>query len=513
MWDQREDIHNRPFLSLLASMIGALVASFPRKARIDLKAQRREKMFPNHMALVNRCQQVCAAARGIGYLDRTDLDVYDACTSYFLGLTGAYTFRARQCRLYFGECLTILRALGLHKAPAEPSYADLLTGDANSSGYQGPPVMDKIAEQIGRRLFWTSFVGMRSLQQNGATFGEVTFVPQTPSEKYPPFPEEVDDAFVYPTHIGEQPKEVLPLMTGFIVNCRIYSSYQALSTMELAYGIGEVLDWERQKRVLDQCLRNCKEALDGLADQLKVWPSQGRFGQQEQGYYPPLPEYAGIQSQTNHFDLEQNPEQRREVQYEIEKANIYASYLATRCYIVDKYFALSEANTRIKEQKSSLDTPGMASAGLDSMLDGQKTDSFDSTDQEMANEREQIIKDLLVVLGSINQFNMEPNGDSFVSPPPAHVSSPYYPDFVVNTQTAKIRQIASTLLNVPKTRKGSLALEAEKYLYQFLEILHKLERSSPSNSDPNQPLDEEMELRHWSDLREYQKEFQQAGGV
>ena len=33
----------------------------------------------------------------------------------------------------------------------------------------------------------------------------------------------------------------------------------------------------------------------------------------------------------------------------------------------------------------------------------------------MANERENVVKDLLVVLGSIDLVNMEPNADSFVS--------------------------------------------------------------------------------------------------
>jgi len=161
MWSRREDISNRPFLALLASMVAALVASFPRKARIDLKSQGQDKLFPNHMALVNRCVQVCSAARGGGYLDRQDLDIYDACTSYFIGLTGAYTFQWRQCRLYFGECLTILRVLGLHKMQADSNYADILGGGNNgdSSGY--PQHIDKVAEQIGRRLFWTAFVGMR----------------------------------------------------------------------------------------------------------------------------------------------------------------------------------------------------------------------------------------------------------------------------------------------------------------------------------------------------------------
>jgi hypothetical protein len=56
-------------------------------------------------------------------------------------------------------------------------------------------------------------------------------------------------------------------------------------------------------------------------------------------------------------------------------------------------------------------------------------------------------------------------------------------------------------------------VQAEQYLIHFLEILKKLELSSPSSNDPNQPLDEEAELRHWADLREYQMKFQQAGGV
>lgn len=141
-------------------MVAALVASFPRKARIDLKSQGREKMFPNHMALVNRCTQVCNAARGGGYLDRPDLDIYDACTSYFLGLTGAYTFQWRQCRLYFGECLTILRVLGLHKKQTEPLYEQMIGSNGDGGGAY-PQQMDKVAEQIGRRLFWTAFLGMR----------------------------------------------------------------------------------------------------------------------------------------------------------------------------------------------------------------------------------------------------------------------------------------------------------------------------------------------------------------
>jgi hypothetical protein len=77
----------------------------------------------------------------------------------------------------------------------------------------------------------------------------------------------------------------------------------------------------------------------------------------------------------------------------------------------------------------------------------------------------------------------------------------------------KIRSIASTLLDMPDQRKGQLATEAQEYLSAFLKILMRLERVSPANSDPDQPEDDEAELRSWADLREYQMKFAQQGGV
>lgn len=81
-------------------------------------------------------------------------------------------------------------------------------------------------------------------------------------------------------------------------------------------------------------------------------------------------------------------------------------------------------------------------------------------------------------------------------------------------QTAKIRSIASTLLDAPDERKGQLASEAQEYLSAFLKVLMRLERvSSPANSDEDQTEDEETALRNWADLREYQMKFAQQGGV
>ena len=77
----------------------------------------------------------------------------------------------------------------------------------------------------------------------------------------------------------------------------------------------------------------------------------------------------------------------------------------------------------------------------------------------------------------------------------------------------KIRSIASTLLDAPDQRKGQLATEAQEYLSAFLKTLMRLERTSPANSDPDRPGDEEAELRIWADLREVQLKFAQQGGL
>jgi len=132
--------------------------------------------------------------------------------------------------------------------------------------------------------------------------------------------------------------------------------------------------------------------------------------------------------------------------------------------------------------------------GLDGIIPKTSpTSNYDGVETNVADEREDIVKDLLHVLRSISQINMEPNGGSFIN---------------------KIRQIASTLLDTPHNRKGPLAVKAEEYLGRFLDILMRLERISPNTCSENGDLaaGEEEELRNWADIREYQMKFAQSGG-
>jgi hypothetical protein len=156
---RREDLGNPRFLALLASMVGVLVASFPRKPRLHLKAQNREHLFPNSLSLVESCHSIAVQARGPGYLDHHDLNVYDAVTSYFLGLAGGYTFEWTRTRLYFGEALTIIRVTGVHKVRNLAFIPAAFGGEKNN--FQQQENVDYIKQEIGRRVFWVIFVGIR----------------------------------------------------------------------------------------------------------------------------------------------------------------------------------------------------------------------------------------------------------------------------------------------------------------------------------------------------------------
>ena len=374
------------------------------------------------------------------------------------------------------------------------------------------------------------------MQQLGASFGELTMAPATPTEPLPPLPVEVDDIHIFPDEIHPQQHGVVPLITGFNTNIRIYLSYSSLSTAEMAFGVDEVFDWDRQQRIFEQSLQRCRQILESLPDVLKVQSKTARdnLAQPKQPYFPPLPDFDGTRDPTlNDFASAGAPDVRR---YEIQKANVYASHLATRSYLVEKYFVLQE-KANVKAQSNIQSSPSTLANGMDRVVSSSAVDA-EALEKTMSEERERVVKDLLVVLGSIDMVNMEPNGDSFVSillhlrdsdffyqagdlvlSCPTHFIlraqnfSPIASLRFVPTQTQKIRSIASTLLEVPKERKGSVALQHQDYLYKFLDILSKLERASPDANDPSANVDEELELRLWADLRDQQLKFQEQGGV
>lgn len=262
------------------------------------------------------------------------------------------------------------------------------------------------------------------MQQLGATFGELLVPPPTPNEPYPPLPLEVDDEFIFLDHIQPQPEGVLSNLAGFNMGVKIYMTCTPLTTMEMAYGIDQIFDYQRQKRVLLQCLSAVKHTFDQLPNELMLLPNSesGEFGRRDEAYYPPLETFPG--ARTNGIEgqawNEVAADERRKRQYDIMKANIHASHLATRSYIVEKYWNLQDAHEQLKDkaggsEEFKLVSPGLIASGLDGMLPQSAAEEL--AESNVMNERESIVKDLLKALSCLQQINMEPNGGSFVRLP------------------------------------------------------------------------------------------------
>lgn len=149
----REDRTSREFLALLASMIGCLVASFPRTARLHLKAQHGMTLFPKAIHLIERCRSVALEARGPMFYNKDEVTVHDAATSYFLGLAAAYTMQWKVCKRFLTETMSFIRELGYHKPRDLGSSMFRVT-------YRGPP-FDHVQDQVGKRIFWCMFLGVR----------------------------------------------------------------------------------------------------------------------------------------------------------------------------------------------------------------------------------------------------------------------------------------------------------------------------------------------------------------
>jgi hypothetical protein len=259
------------------------------------------------------------------------------------------------------------------------------------------------------------------MQQFGASFGELIIPPSTPNEPYPPFPLEIDDEYIYVDHIDLQPPGTISKLTGFNIGIKIYLTVSPVATMEMAYGIDEVFDWSRQKRIVEDCLMSAKNVLNGIPSELLLQPGaqHGGFPTDDQQWFPPATEYPGARSNgVEVFEMPTTIDGRRRLQFEIQKANIYASQLATRSYLVEKYWNLQESYERRKanaETAEALGSPGLTT-GIDGLLPKQPASSNpDDVEEIVFREREAIVQDLLQVLGSINQTNMEPNAGSFVS--------------------------------------------------------------------------------------------------
>ncbi|KAL1873946.1 hypothetical protein Daus18300_003819 [Diaporthe australafricana] len=507
-FENREDRTNPDFLALLAGMVAALVASFPRSARLHLKASHSYEKFPRSIMLVDRCVKVALDMRNAETMLKDTVTVNDASVSYFICLAMGYTMRWNQCRRFMGETLRFLREMGFHRR--RPPLTSLSLNDRTDEQPN-----DFISEEIGKRIYWTLFFGVRSMTQLGASSRDLIVPPATPNTSYPDCPREVDDAYILPDRILPQPEGTISILTGFVRCIQNYQTMDDLVRIELAHGTS-AYTWEQQKQYLLASLIKVKAVEQHLPPALKLdltahtpTKTYAKLVQKSSNdtsayqYVPPAYPNTQPTHDVRHLFAADN-NKKRYLQYEIQKANLYASIVATRSHYVERYLALREIHLIDKRaEQARLNGPGgsviyrtapdhssssLAAAAVQAVT-GQVKDSID--DMFFA-ERDEVVHNFFTVLMSIDQHNMEPNGASLIS---------------------KIRQVAATLLGDAADRKRSFELQNEEYLRVFLEILTRLEKmgtgTTPSPGGQHGGTmtseDEEEELRNWADLREQQQ--------
>jgi hypothetical protein len=157
----RADRTNREFLALLASMIGVLVASFPRSARAHLKAQHSAGLFPTAITMIDHCRSIALEARGATFMAKQEMSVDDAAASYFLGLAAGYTLQWKPCRRFLAETMSFCRELGTHRPRDLSSLAGQLPNFVADTHSAANKPVDHIKDQIGKRIFWVMVAGIR----------------------------------------------------------------------------------------------------------------------------------------------------------------------------------------------------------------------------------------------------------------------------------------------------------------------------------------------------------------
>ncbi|KAL8800408.1 MAG: hypothetical protein Q9182_005210 [Xanthomendoza sp. 2 TL-2023] len=484
----RQDLTSPTFLALLASMIGCLVASIPRRPRQHILDLQMEAQFPNSGILIERCHVMAIEARGLAYLDRPQT-VEDSMISLLQGLIGAYSWRWDACRLYLGQCVTISKVVGLHRRDvpgsepfvnaANAAAANAVASGNSREGTIPPQKTDVVLQELCKRTFWIIFSTVTSLQQLGLSARELSIPPPTALEPYPDLPLEVDDEHITAQGTRPMAEGEISRMVGFNATMSVYKACIDISTMDAAYGSNELFDWPRQKDFIKRSLASVEGVLGGVPSAL-LFPNKPPPNEaaQDRSYPPPIQGFISPGAQLP-FQSHGSNEQMKTA-LEIQKANLHAAQLATRSYLLQKYSILSTSfrannNLPTTETNTSEDAAAIVPSA-------DKDDS--TTVDELAEDRDVLTKDLLNLLQNLNLTYIEPDGLSF---------------------TNKIRQADHTLISVPADSKSEFLRRVETYLTGLVDFLVDTQRVGPRAEEGVD--EEEVRARQWREMLRPMGEF------
>ena len=439
------NLQTRSFVPLVASMVGAVVVSSPPKARMDLKMLSEERLSRHGLNdSAERYHELAVKARGLGFLDRSP-SVDDAATSYFLGFINAKLSKWRQAELYFGECQNILRTLGFHKAVE--SVLSPQGSLASSASSEQRSTLDHVAQETGRRIFWTMYMAASSTPALETFFAESIASTHVVMSQFPPLPTEADDAYIFPHHIVPPAAGSIPKMVGFNALARIVFAKNASNTSSSLSGTGN-FDWNNQRQNIKQSLFKCANIFNSLPLVLQIRSDASTTPFPWDAFFEtprldsPTAEYGAQDPRGNlRGSVTSDPLEsldRQRLVLDILKAEIFVSYLEAGSSLIDRSISLDEcidATTRVGNVSNAAFTPattmapfehtympqGMCVAGQDMVPNfsppmSSKFDYLPPTtpartpdwnESNVWTQREEIARELLSVFGGLGRLNIQ----------------------------------------------------------------------------------------------------------
>jgi hypothetical protein len=299
---------------------------------------------------------------------------------------------------------------------------------------------------------------------------------------YPDLPANTDDKDIMANGVDDRGAEGVTVVTGFRFATEVYMTMNQIVAVDISYGVGS-MPWTQQKDMFKNALFAAKDILTRLPTELQLLPpGQAEAGELNHHLESLEPSQGVTLSNEMRNAIKNNPARRRQMQCEIQKANIFLSQLATRSYYVELYF------TRRAEHFAELEDL-MDTGAEDATREQEQKDETDVY-ALMVQERDTVIQDLQSVLATIHQLDLEPNGGSLIN---------------------KIRQIASTLVT---RATGNPSMQ--ETLNDLVKTSMKLERMGTTRgrdgSSAVTAADEEEELQNWADLRGQMLRFINQGG-
>jgi hypothetical protein len=166
----------------------------------------------------------------------------------------------------------------------------------------------------------------------------------------PPLPDEIDDEYIHRDQIFQQPPGQTSTLTAFVLGIKIYSAMSPVLRSDVINGENKVLPegWDSHKRILEHTIVQVKELLRVIPRELQLNLTQTPQTSDQPGphYQPPMTPYALTGSNGNSMQFDDSASAHRNTPFEIQKGNLYASQLATRSYLVEKYAIMQETHYR-----------------------------------------------------------------------------------------------------------------------------------------------------------------------